>query len=225
MTGAAVRRTRRVWVGHALGLIAVVMAALTGQGAAQAQNRGESARAQLHDFIQGTRSARAEFTQKTLKADGGTSDRLSGVLAFSRPGKFRWEVRKPWPQLMVGDGEKLYFHDPDLNQVTVRRLADAAGSSPAAVLFGSNDLERSFDLRDQGESAGLHWLEARPRAREAGFETLRLGFRAGLPEVMEVKDAFGRTTVFQFSGFERNPSLDAALFRFTVPKGADLITQ
>jgi outer membrane lipoprotein carrier protein len=191
----------------------------------QAQTRSESARAQLHEFIQGTRSARAEFTQKTLKADGGTSDRLSGVLAFSRPGKFRWEVRKPYPQLMLGDGEKLYFHDPDLNQVTVRRLSEAVGSSPAAVLFGSNDLERSFDLRDQGESGGLQWLEARPRAKEAGFESLRLGFRGGLPELMEVKDAFGRTTVFQFSGFERNPALDPALFRFLMPKGADLISQ
>jgi len=180
--------------------------------------------AQLREFLQGTRSARGSFTQRTLRS-AGPPETASGVFAFQRPGRFRWEVRKPWDQLLVADGEKLHFLDRDLNQVTVRRLAEAGAASPAALLFGSGDLERGFALREEGARDGLDWVLARPRSREAGFERILIGLRGGLPETMEVLDAFGRTTVFVFSGLERNPRLDPELFRFTAPRGADIIEQ
>lgn len=180
--------------------------------------------AQLHEFVKATQSARGEFTQSTLKPAGG-ADTASGSFAFSRPGRFRWEVRKPFEQLMVADGDRLYFLDRDLNQVTERRLADSLGASPAAILFGSNELERNFELSDAGSRAGADWLDARPRSKEAGFERIAIGFRDGLPVAMEVVDAFSRTTVFSFRGVERNPRIPADAFRFAIPKGADVIRQ
>ena len=198
---------------------AVASAAAGATGAAPG-----GALAQLREFLQGTRSARGSFTQRTLRS-AGPPEIATGVFAFQRPGRFRWEVRKPWDQLLVADGEKLYFLDRDLNQVTVRRLADVGTASPAALLFGSGDLDRGFMLREEGAREGLDWVLATPRSREAGFDRIVIGLRGGLPEAMEVRDAFGRTTVFSFAGFERNPRLDADLFRFVAPRGADIIEQ
>jgi outer membrane lipoprotein carrier protein len=126
---------------------------------------------------------------------------------------------------MVGDGEKIWFLDKDLNQVTVRKFADSLGASPAAILFGSNDLDRNFTLKEEGTRNGLDWLDALPRNKDAGFDRILIGLRAGLPESMEVRDAFGRTTVFGFSAFERNPRFEPDLFRFVVPRGADIVEQ
>ena len=161
---------------------------------------------------------------RSQRASGGV-DTATGVFAFQRPGRFRWEVRKPYEQVMVGDGEKLFFHDKDLNQVTVRKLANSLGASPAAILFGSNELERDFTLKEDGSRNGMDWINALPRNKDAGFDRILIGLRGGLPEAMELRDAFGRTTVFTFSGFERNPTLEADSFRFVMPRGADIVEQ
>ena len=129
----------------------------------------------------------------------------------------------PYEQLIVTDGERLHFYDKDLRQVTVRKVGDAISATPAAILFGSNDLDASFVLKDAGSVDGVEWLEAVPKQKESGFDRIRIGFRGGLPEAMEVRDAFGQTTRFAFSKIERNPVLDAGLFRFSVPKGVDVV--
>ncbi|HMN65280.1 MAG TPA: outer membrane lipoprotein chaperone LolA [Burkholderiaceae bacterium] len=180
---------------------------------------------QLRAFLGDTRSARGEFTQKVLRPDGGVAESSSGDFAFSRPGRFRWEVRRPYEQLLVADGQKLYFYDKDLNQVTVRRLTDSMASTPAAILFGDSDLERDFALRELAPRDGLEWVEALPRNKDAGFERIALGFRDGLPATMEVGDAFGRTTVFEFRAIARNAAVPPDLFRFVPPKGVDVVEQ
>lgn len=180
---------------------------------------------QLREFIVGTQAARGEFSQMTLRGPSQRAESASGVFAFARPGRFRWEVRKPFEQLVVSDGERVYQFDRDLNQVTVRKLAGALDASPAAILFGSGDLDRAFVLKEAGTRDGLDWLDAAPRSRDAGFERILLGFRGGLPEAMEVVDAFGVTTRFTFRAVERGARVEPALFRFVPPKGVDLVEQ
>ncbi len=175
--------------------------------------------------MSGTQSARGEFTQRTARAGGARAESGSGAFWFARPGRFRWEVRTPYEQLMLADAQKLYFYDKDLNQVTVRKLADSLGASPAAILFGSDALERNFTLEEAGERDGLDWLDALPKSKDAGFDRILIGFRGGLPQAMEVLDAFGRVTQFTFRNLERNPKLDPELFRFVAPKGADVVQQ
>jgi len=177
---------------------------------------------QLREFTAATRSARGEFSQQQLRSSGRPAE-SSGTFAFTRPGKFRWDVVRPYEQLIVTDGERLHFYDKDLKQVTVRKVGDAIGATPAAILFGSNDLDASFVLKEAGTVDGLEWLEATPKAKDSGFDRIRIGFRGGLPEAMEVRDAFGQTTRFAFKGIERNPSLDPGLFRFTAPAGVDIV--
>lgn len=178
---------------------------------------------QLREFASSTRSARGEFTQVQALSNGRSGASSSGTFAFTRPGRFRWEVTRPIEQLIVTDGERVHFYDKDLRQVTVRKMNEAIGSTPAAILFGSNDLEANFIIKDAGSADGLEWLIAQPRSKESGFEAIRIGFKAGLPEAMDVRDAFGQTTRFTFRAIERNPALDQGLFRFVAPKGVDVI--
>ena len=175
------------------------------------------------EFITGTLTARGEFEQKIFDSNRRLLQESRGVLAFSRPGKFRWTYHKPYAQLIVGDGSKVWIYDEDLKQVTVKKLDQALGSTPAALLAGNNEAMRAFRLSDKGSKDGLEWLEALPRDKEGNFETIRMGFnRSGL-QIMELVDGFGQTTVLRFKALERNPKLDSALFRFSPPKGADVI--
>ena len=178
---------------------------------------------QMRSFIESTQSGRASFEQRVSAKSGRKPQEASGTMAFSRPGKFRWTYDKPYYQLLVGDGEKLWVHDRDLNQVTVKTLGDALASTPAALLAGRNELERNFELREGGVEDGLTWVDAKPNAAEGGFESVRIGFADGMLRGMVLRDSFGQTTLLRFNGFERNPKLDDAQFRFTPPAGADVI--
>jgi outer membrane lipoprotein carrier protein len=175
------------------------------------------------DFVRGTQSARAEFEQKVYDRSGKLTQESKGSFAFQRPGLFRWVYAKPVDQVIVGDGERVWIHDRDLNQVTVRKLSRALGSTPAALLAGSADIEKAFQLSDAGTKEGLEWLEATPLERDAGFEHVRMGFDADELRAMELFDHFGQRTVLRFMNLRRNPKIDKSEFRFEPPKGADVL--
>lgn len=178
----------------------------------------------LRQFIADTRSFRAEFSQTVLPKSGRKAQQSSGRLALQKPGKFRWEVERPYAQLMVGNGQKVWIYDPELEQVTVRKMDQALGATPAALLSGGRDMLRQFELSEGENRDGLIWAEARPRSQEAGFERVRLGFTPdGQLKAMEMFDNFGQHTTLRFHAPERNPSLAASLFQFTPPKGVDVI--
>jgi outer membrane lipoprotein carrier protein len=147
----------------------------------------------------------------------------TGTFSFQRPGKFRWTYETPYEQLIVGDGDRLWIYDRDLNQVIVRKLDRALGSTPAALLAGDSALEANFDLTDAGTRDGVDFVEAKPRTADTGFERVRIGFAGNLPRVMELKDTFGNVTTLTFGPFDRNSAQDAAQFRFVPPKGADIV--
>src|SRR6266581_1293994 len=176
----------------------------------------------LRAFVAATQSARATFTQVVVGKSGRKPQQASGSMVFSRPGKFRWSYDKPYQQLIVGDGEKLWVYDKDLNQVTVKTLGKALGSSPAALLAGDNAIEKNFDLREGGTTDGIDWLDAQARAQDSTFERLRLGFVGEALKTMEIVDNFGQTTTLNFGPIERNPSLPASLFHFVPPPNADV---
>ncbi|WP_345794919.1 outer membrane lipoprotein chaperone LolA [Thauera sp. JM12B12] len=178
---------------------------------------------QLRDFVAGARSAEGEFEQVVTTQSGRRPQEASGSFAYARPGRFHWEYDRPYRQVLVGDGERLWSWDPDLNQVTVRTIGDALGATPAAILFGSGALEDSFELAEGGEHDGLAWAEARPKRTESGFESLRIGLADGQLRRMEMRDHFGQTTVIRFVRLRANPALAADRFTFSPPAGADII--
>ena len=185
---------------------------------------------QFKSFVSATRTARGEFTQRLVKADadrGGArlSNPSTGSFQFARPGKFIWIYSKPYEQLLQADGDKLYIFDKDLNQVTIKTLGNVIGSSPAAILFGSNDLEKNFTLSEGGTREGIEWLQAIPKTKDTNFEKIGIGLKDGMPVAMELRDSFGQVSLLSFTRFEKNPSLPANQFRFVIPKGADVLQQ
>ena len=178
---------------------------------------------QLHQFLSGTRTLKADFSQMVIGKSSRKPQQSSGVVAISRPGKLRWEIQKPYPQLVVGDGEKIWIYDPELKQITVRKAGQAISGSPAALLAGNNELEKNFVLEEAGEAEGMNWVEATPKAGDSGFEKVRLGFAGKDLKAMELHDSFGQTTHIRFANLERNPVLPAATFRFTPPAGVDIV--
>lgn len=188
---------------------------------------------QLKAFVAQVHAARGTFTQQEIKAPGkgaasqSVAPKLattsSGTFMFARPGKFIWSYEKPYAQVLQADGDKLYVYDKDLNQVTVRTLGGALGASPAAILFGSNDLDKNFTLRDAGVKGGIDWLELTPKAKDTQFESVGIGFKDGNLQAMELHDVFGNVTLLTFSNIQKNPPIKADTFKFDVPKGADVI--
>lgn len=178
----------------------------------------------LKTYIASTHSGQANFTQDVLDKNGKKLQSASGTMQFERPGKFRWSYQKPYEQLIVGDGAKFWLYDTDLNQVTVKKLDAALGSSPAALLSGNNEIERGFVLQDAGSRDGLDWMQATPRTSDTSFKKILMAFDAQSNlATMELQDAFEHKTVLRFSKMQRNPQLSPQLFKFVPPKGADVL--
>ena len=177
----------------------------------------------LRTFVRDTQTARAQFTQTVADKSGRVTQNANGTFLLQRPGKFRWSVEKPYKQLLVGDGQRVWIFDEDLNQVIVRKLGDALGATPAALLSGDQEVERAFAWKDLPMADGLEWLSATPLTKETTFTEIRLGFDVKGLAALELYDAFGQKSVVRFTAFERNPKLTPDLFQFTPPKGADVI--
>jgi outer membrane lipoprotein carrier protein len=180
----------------------------------------------LDDFLAfnaSTKTATARFEQQVFDRAGKVVERASGTFAFQRPGKFRWVYEKPNQQVLVGDGTKLWIHDPDLNQVTVKRIDQAISSTPAALLAGRDDITALFTLRDAGAADGLSWVEATPKAQDTGFERVRLGLHGKILAAMELHDQLGGRTLLRFSDLKPNAPVSPETFRFVPPKGADVM--
>ena len=180
----------------------------------------------LDDFLafnDAAKSATARFEQQVFDRSGKAVERASGTFAFQRPGKFRWVYEKPHKQVLVGDGARLWIHDPDLNQVTVKRIDQAISSTPAALLAGKDDITALFTLRDAGTADGLSWVEATPKAQDTGFERVRLGLKGKLLAAMELHDQLGGRTLLRFTELKSNAPVTADSFKFTPPKGADVL--
>ncbi|HEY5851883.1 MAG TPA: outer membrane lipoprotein chaperone LolA [Lysobacter sp.] len=199
---------------HLTGLIAALAASSAFAGA----------RDNLGTFTKGLKGLSGQFTQQVFDPSGKLKENSSGQVALSAPRLFRWEYVKPYPQLIVADGKKVWVHDPDLQQVTVRPQGEEEQNSPLSALIDPSRLDAQFNVKELGANEGLEWLSLTPKGEgESNFRSARLGFDpAGLAR-MQVIDALGQRTEITFSGWKRNPAFATGTFRFTPPKGVDVI--
>ena len=143
------------------------------------------ARDDLATFTTGLKGLQAPFTQQVFDPNGKLKETSSGDVALSAPRLFRWEYRKPYEQLIVADGSRVWVYDPDLQQATRRAQGAAEQGSPLAALIDPKKLDRDYVVAEAGDADGLHWLSLKPRRGDgAGFESARLGFGDGGLEVM-----------------------------------------
>ncbi|GAA0766571.1 outer membrane lipoprotein chaperone LolA [Ideonella azotifigens] len=201
-------------------LLAAAAAGVAGSAHAQATDATEALRA----FVRDAKAGRASFTQTVKSPDGKKTKNSSGKFEFSRPNRFRFVYEKPYAQTIVSDGQKVWFHDPDLNQVTVRKLGDALGSTPAALLAGQT-MDKDFELKNQPDADGLAWVLATPRQKDGAIQSLRIGFKGKQLAALEIADSFGQRSMLQFNDLQIEASLPPETFRFTVPAGADVAEQ
>jgi outer membrane lipoprotein carrier protein len=179
----------------------------------------------LKAFVHEVKSGSAKFSQTVNSPDGKRTKVSSGTFEFQRPNQFRFAYLKPFEQLIVGDGQKVWIFDPDLNQASSRKMTAALGSTPAALLAGGN-LERDFTLKALASDGGLDWVQALPKQSEGStFQSLKIGFRGKELAALDIVDGFGQRSKLDFSAVVNNPSLAADRFRFVLPAGADLIEQ
>ncbi len=178
----------------------------------------------LRDFARDMKSGQASFTQTVTSADGARRKTSSGQFEFLRPNRFRFAYLKPFEQLIVADGVKVWIYDADLNQASSRPLAKAIGATPAALLAGGT-LESDFTLAADGSSDGIDWVRALPKAKDGPFQRMRIGFRGADLAAVEIVDAFGQRSLLQFGAFSANAAIAAERFRFVPPAGADVVEQ
>lgn len=183
------------------------------------------ARDELNTFTKGLKGLDGRFTQQVYDTKGKLKETSSGRVSLAAPRQFRWEYAKPYPQLVIADGKTVWIYEPDLQQVTKRPQGAEEQNSPLAALVNPARLDGQFVVKETGTAGGLQWLTLTPKgdAAAAGFRTAKLGFGAAGLAKMQVVDQLGQRTEIAFSGWKRNPSLPATTFRYTPPKGVDVI--
>lgn len=174
-------------------------------------------------FYEQTQSIRANFHQVVTDKQGRKVQEVDGTMQLQRPNKFRWDYHKPYEQQIISDGKQVWLYDIDLEQVTVRALGKVLGSSPAALLAGGANVDKSFNLVNENRKDDLDWVSASPKDNESGFEKIWLGFKDNKLQEMSLIDSFGHQTKIAFSQLERNPALEQKSFLFQPPKGVDIV--
>lgn len=179
----------------------------------------------LKNFARTTTTAAGAFTQHAVDKNGPVAGAdASGRFVFERPGKFLWETVKPYPQTIVSDARAVYIWDPDLNQVTVRKITAAMGATPAAILFGRGDIEKSFALTPLQDQEGLQWVSAVPRTEDFTYKRFEIGFDdSGMLAAMRLFDHFGQVVTLRFTDVAVNKPVEPQVFEFKIPQGADVL--
>ncbi|GAB6068258.1 outer membrane lipoprotein chaperone LolA [Methylothermus subterraneus] len=177
---------------------------------------------ELDRFLAKVQTLSAAFVQQIVDEKGQVSQQNQGHFYLKRPGRFRWIYEAPYRQEIVADGNKVWFYDPDLAQVTVKTIDAALGSAPALLLSGELNLNQRFVVAGQGGEEQQSWVELRPKSEEDVFRSITVELSGGVLSAMELKDNFGQLTRVRFEQVELNRPLQDSLFRFEPPPGVDV---
>lgn len=185
-----------------------------------ADNNGQQ---QLNAFVAKVETFKAQFEQTVFDSNGNTVEQATGEFLLQRPGKFRWDYNEPYPQKIVADGNKIWFYDVDLEQVTVKSQQEALAETPASLLSGNVIPADKYQIRNVPSDDGLNWVELSPKEADAGFQSITLAFDKESLKQMIMHDSFGQRTRLSFSQVSENPALPAKTFQFTPPAGVDVV--
>jgi outer membrane lipoprotein carrier protein len=182
-----------------------------------------SAQEALNSFVKNRGFAEGQFSQVVISPNGAVKQRGTGEFSFSRPGKFRWEIKKPYPLLLLSNGTVVVSFDEDMGHATQKPIGNAMDSTPVALLFGSKDVDKLFNLKDEGNKDGKQWLIVKPKDKDNLFDFARIGWKDGLPVNLEIHDALGQVTQLELTNWRFDKQLPASFYEFKTPAGVDLI--
>ncbi len=189
-------------------------------GSVQAE---EDAVSRLNQFVADVSEFQAMFTQTVVDSEGNIIEQADGEFLLSRPGKFRWDYVAPYPQQIVADGQRIWFYDEDLEQITVKSQDETLADTPAGLLSGKSMPEDAYNIMAVEKNDNLQWVELTPKDAESNFQRVQLGFdETGLQQML-MTDAFDQQTNLQFTEVKINPTLAADRFDFIPPAGVDVV--
>jgi outer membrane lipoprotein carrier protein len=208
--------------GWRLSVCACVLLFLTGMASGIAeQNTAELE--QLRLYLGKIGNLRAEFTQEVIGPEQEILELASGTVVLSKPGRFRWDYLEPYERIIVADGERIWLYEADLEQVTIRRMAEGLGDTPAALLTGDDEALKQFELLKSWSADNLQWLQLAPVSSEADFSIVELGFASGDLQQIEFVDRLGQRTRLTLSAIDYSPQIIEGDFIFEIPDGVDVI--
>lgn len=182
-----------------------------------------SGEARLKDYLKGLNTLTSEFHQYTLSADGGRMIESEGTFYLQRPGRFRWEYRAPMEQVIVADGDRVWLHDIELDQISHQSQSSALDGTPAQLLASNEPIDRHFEIVTWDPGDGRDWVELQPKKADGQVTRIRIGFIGEALDTLLMEDSFGQITRFSFLDTKRNPKLDAKLFKLDRPIGGDFL--
>lgn len=177
----------------------------------------------LNQFVNKVQTFEAHFQQTVLGPDGNVIEQAEGEFQLERPGKFRWDYQQPYPQQIVADGERIWFYDVDLEQVTVKSQQEALADTPATLLSGDIVPEDKYDIQSLPSNDGLQWVQLMPKEQDSNFQAVTLAFDGNTLNQMVMRDSFDQRTRLSFSQVRENPEFNNDTFAFTPPAGIDIV--
>ncbi len=190
---------------------------------AWAADSAVSSEQQLTALLTRSHTLQASFTQYTLDASGANIQEINGKIWVQRPHLFRWHAEPPFEQIIVADGELLWFYDPDLEQVIVQEFSEEMAATPVVLLSGAvESLASDFDVQEFADEVGTHYV-LKPLASHSLFEVLTLSFQDERISQIRIEDSLDQKTSIQFQDGVFNQPIDPRQFEFSVPAGVDVI--
>lgn len=181
--------------------------------------------AELRVFLASSQTLTANFKQILIDEEGRAAQTSYGLFYLRRPGKFRWDYIKPFAQQIVSSSGKVWFYDEDLEQVTIKKIDQSIGSTPALLLSGDIALEDNFLIEKQGVDGDLFWIKLLPKNEDSGFKYVLIGLDSGKLAGMELSDNFGQLTRIYFTNVKMNVAIDEKRFEFKAPAGVDVFEE
>lgn len=184
---------------------------------------GSDAIQRLDKFFSEVNSFQGQFTQTVFDEDNEIIQESHGDVALNKPGRFRWQYIKPYPQLILADGEYLWIYDEDLLQASAKPIDDALGNAPIMLLTNVRPLTDDFEIKDAEIRDGLNWVELTPLVQDTEFLKIHIGLDDNGVKKMELQDHFSQRTVIEFINLKTNVSFGPDQFKFMAPEGIDVV--
>ena len=183
----------------------------------------ETATDKLNNFIATVSTFKANFEQTVFDANGTMLEQAKGLLSIQKPGKFRWDYLDPYPQHIVADGDRIWFYDVDLEQVTVKPQQETLSDTPATLLSGNSLPEDKYKFKNIPSEDGLSWLGMVPKSADSNFQAITLAFDKHGLQQMIMLDSFGQKTRLVFTQIVENYEFGSDEFDFRPPAGVDVV--
>ena len=184
---------------------------------------GSDAIQRLDKFFSEVNSFEGQFTQIVYDENNQIVQEAHGDVSLNKPGRFRWQYTKPYPQLILADGEYLWIYDEDLLQASAKPIDIALGNAPIMLLTNIRPLTDDFEIKDADVKDGLSWVELTPLVQDTEFLKIHIGLDNKGVKRMELQDHFSQKTVIEFTNLETNVSFASDQFKFIAPEGVDVV--